>query len=827
MSSQDLNISLILKMIDQVTAPAKGVIKVMKRVNDQVEQAGRSGVEWSNQQIAANNARKSALMGEAFGVAAVAGSFAAALKPAIDFEKSISAVAAVSKATSVQQALLSSTARELGATTAWSASEAAGGMKFLGQAGFEVQETIAAMPGLLNLASAGNTDLARTADIASNILTGFNLKAAETGRVGDILTNTFTTSNTDLAMLGDTMKYVAPNAAALNIDLATVAAMVGKLGDAGIQGSQAGTALRAMMLRMASLPKPAAEALELLNVATVDAQGNLREMPTVLAEINEAMKDLGTGEQAKLINDIFGMEAASAATVLLQKAGSGALQTYAESLTESGSAARVANEMMNNTAGSIKRLQSMAESVAITLGTFLLPEVVSLIETVIPLMNTFQAWAEANPELVGQIFKIVAALLLFKLGSIGLRFALFTLLGPILQVIRLGSGLLILLPRLAAGLMALLSPMKLVRGALIAIKWAFMSSGIGALIAGVAMAGIWIYNNWSGLKVFFASLWGSFRDSLGPVGPMLDTVIAYAKKLWDWFADLLGPMDASAAQWAAWGEIAGAALGSVVNLLSGIVGGVFGHFLDKIEAVRAAFDDGLINGVFRLISEFNPFTLAIEGVVSLYALLMDFLGVPSEIVDSFRAFKLNDIGIDWMQSLWDGMAAVLPKMIAAIGAKLAGLKPQWLTDLQNWAGGGDTWSAHPDTFKPGRDSGGPVRAGHTYRVNERGEEWFTPLVDGSILPTRALQAAALASSMTGPASALPASQDMIARIDHRPAIHNVMNAPQITRQGDSIAIHVHAQPGMDAHAIALEVERQLARVKARNRANLYDEEGEQ
>lgn len=825
MATNDLNIAMVLKLIDQVTAPAKGVMKVMDSIDKQTTQMGRNGVEWSNQQIAANKARRSALTGEAFGLAAMAGSLAATLQPAIQFEKAMSNVAAVSNATSVQQALLSSTARELGATTAWSATEAAGGMKFLGQAGFEVNETVAAMPGLLNLASAGGMDLARTADIASNILTGFNMKATEMGDLGDVLTNTFTTSNTDLAMLGDTMKYVAPNAAALNISIEQTAAMVGKLGDSGIQGSQAGTALRAMMLRMSALPKPAADALKLLDVATVDAKGNLRDMPTVLAEVDAAMKGMGTGEQAKLINDIFGMEAASAATVLLQQAGTGALQTYAETLSETGSASRVASEMMDNTAGAIKRLQSMSESVAITVGSMLLPEIVNLIETVIPLLNVFQSWAEANPELVSQIFKIIAGLLLFKLGSIGLRFALFTLLGPILQIIRFGSGLLILLPRLAAGMMALLKPMKLVRLALIGIKWAFISTGIGALIAAVAMAGIWIYNNWSGLKVFFANLWGAFRDGLGPAAPMLDAVIALVSDLWGWVSNLLGPLDASADQWAEWGKLAGGALANIIGLLSELIVGVFGQFSEKVEAVRAAFDEGLINGVFRLISEFNPFTLAIEGVVSLYALIMEFLGVPAEIVDQFKSFKLNDIGMDWMQSLWDGMAEVLPKMIAAIGAKLASLKPQWLTDLQNFLGGGDTWSAPPETFLPGRDNGGPVRAGGTYRVNERGEEFFTPNVDGRIIPTRLIKAASMVSAMATPVAAMPSSADLVSRVDTRPAMQSIMHAPQITREGDKFEIHIHAAPGMDPAAIAREVERQLAKHRAQSRANLFDGEG--
>src|SRR5690606_18810915 len=140
---------------------------------------------------------------------------------------------------------------------------------------------------------AGRTELAQTADIASNILTGFKLTADQTGRLGDILVGTFTRSNVDLNMLGETMKYVAPVAADLGVNIETAAAMAGKLGDAGIQGSMGGTALRAILSRLAAPPKMAAEALEKLRIKTTDAKGNLRDMPAILNDIAKATARMG------------------------------------------------------------------------------------------------------------------------------------------------------------------------------------------------------------------------------------------------------------------------------------------------------------------------------------------------------------------------------------------------------------------------------------------------------------------------------------------------------------------------------------------------------
>src|SRR5690606_12481181 len=167
---------------------------------------------------------------------AIAGVFAAtggfigfSVRTAAEFEQAMSRVGALARATDEEMALLSRTARELGASTVFSASQAAEGMSFLAMAGFSVSEIVEAMPGLLDTAAAAQSGLGITADIVSNILSGFQIEARETTRIADVLTATFTSSNTTLEMLGDTMSYVAPVASALGISIEEVAAMTGRL----------------------------------------------------------------------------------------------------------------------------------------------------------------------------------------------------------------------------------------------------------------------------------------------------------------------------------------------------------------------------------------------------------------------------------------------------------------------------------------------------------------------------------------------------------------------------------------------------------------------
>ena len=229
----------------------------------------------------------------------------------------------------------------------------------------------------------------------------------------------------------------------------------------------------------------------------------------------------------------------------------------------------MAARLNDTTAGSLKRLQSIAESVAISVGTVLIPEVAKLLESVLPLIGALDAWAQANPELISMAFRLTAAFLALRLGSIALRWGLFTMLIPILKIIRAASWMLVLLPRMAGALLALLNPLKLVRAALIAIRLAFIATGVGAVLVGIAMAGIWIYNNWQGLKAFFVGFWSSFRAALGPAAPLLDAIVDRARRIRDWFASLLAPMDASEEQWLSWGLAAGEALGAVVERVAG------------------------------------------------------------------------------------------------------------------------------------------------------------------------------------------------------------------------------------------------------------------
>lgn len=290
---------------------------------------------------------------------------AASIKVGSDFEAGMSRVKAISGATGREFEALERTAMELGKTTVFSSTQASQGMQMLATAGFDTNEIIQAMPGLLDAAAAGQVDLATASDITSNVLRGFNIDAEDTGRVADVLTKAFTTSNTTMESLGETMKYVAPVASAAGFSLEEVAAASGILGDKGIVGSQAGTTLRAVMLRLINPPKQAAEALDQLGVSLVDSSGQMKPFYEIIGDLEEATKDMTDAQRTANISQIAGQQAASGLIAIMDEGGD-ALKEYTKDLENAGGTAeKVANEQLDNLQGDLKLLGSVLETVGI------------------------------------------------------------------------------------------------------------------------------------------------------------------------------------------------------------------------------------------------------------------------------------------------------------------------------------------------------------------------------------------------------------------------------------------------------------------------------
>jgi TP901 family phage tail tape measure protein len=305
--------------------------------------------------------RASALAGTLAGMVAAAASINGGIRTIADFQTAMAGVAAVTRATSTELEAMRDIAAELGRTTRFTAAQAADGLRFLGMAGFEASEAIAAIPAVLDLAAASGMELAQTADIASNIMSGFGIAASEAGAVADVLAAAASRANTNVQQLGSGMSYAAPIAAAMGVSLQDASAAIGVLSDAGIQGMRAGTALRAILSRLVAPSTEAAEALERMGVSAQSVNPELNSLSDIMTELGRAGID--TSDAIALV----GLEAAPALLAMASMAPRlGTLTAELQNVT--GEASRMATTMNDTLAGDWRTLASAASGLALALG---------------------------------------------------------------------------------------------------------------------------------------------------------------------------------------------------------------------------------------------------------------------------------------------------------------------------------------------------------------------------------------------------------------------------------------------------------------------------
>jgi TP901 family phage tail tape measure protein len=508
----DLNIALILKLIDQVTAPARRVSDALgdvERQTDQTNDASRRAGSASERAAAAHQKRAGELRGQALGVAAWGASLVGALQPAINFQDEMGRVGATLDANDAQLAALTAKARELGISTSWSAREAAGGMEELASAGFNTTQIIDAMAPTLSLARAGKIGIAEAADIAGVALNSFGLEAANMGDVADQMVAAATSASLEVNEIGESMKYVGAGARSAGVELPKVLAMFAALSKGGIKGSQAGTSLKAIFSGMSAPSKAGQDAMERIGLKTKDANGNLRDMFTLITELNEKTAGLGSADKIGVVNAIVGTEAQSGLLTLMQTAKDGDLQQFLSDVEKSqGTAARIAAQIDKSSKNQIGNFMGAVEDVAIAGGTALLPVLTDLLKQLAPFLEATSKWVDANPQLVAGIGKVVLGILALKIGVLGIGFAFNTVLGAVAIIGKLNLAF-TAARGFAMGFFGVFR-MSVALAGLGPTLLALATGPLGifiAVVAGVAALGYLVIKNWGVVKPFLVGLW--------------------------------------------------------------------------------------------------------------------------------------------------------------------------------------------------------------------------------------------------------------------------------------------------------------------------------
>lgn len=545
--------------------------------------------------------------------AVMAAPFVGMLSKAADFEAVMSKVKAITVSDDQAMQQLTATARELGQKTMFSATQAGEAMTYLGMAGWNSQQIMAGMPGLLDLAAASNTDLARTADIVSDDLTAFGLSAEHAGHMADVFAKTSTSTNTTVEMLGETMKYAAPVAHAFGASLEETAALTGLMANSGIKASAAGTALRSGFLRLAGTSAKSTKAIEEMGLSLSEATAQQEEARAALASLGIAMddtngprkmgaivrdladktKDMSKEQRLATLATIFGTNAASAWVAVIDQ-GPDALDQLTKELENSdGAAAAMAETMQNNARGAMVRLQSASESVAISIGSTMLPTLAELGDSLANEAAYVSKVASEHPELTEAIIKTSFAVMGMVIAYKTVRAIYYSVVAAKAAYVLATNSETLASARstIASGIhKAAMLGGTIATYAAAAAQWALnaamTANPIGlVIIAVVALiaAFIWLGTHFQAVSEFCTSMWESptaaiIAFMMGPIGWLIYAAMGLIAN-WDqvkaWFTLLWEDPKAALSQFYDW----------VMSKL----GGLFDWISEKWEWVRSIF----------------------------------------------------------------------------------------------------------------------------------------------------------------------------------------------------------------------------------------------
>ncbi|MBO6267355.1 MAG: phage tail tape measure protein, partial [Synergistaceae bacterium] len=295
------------------------------------------------------------------------------IEVASGFEESMSNVKALSGATADELEDLGGLAKELGATTKFTAKESADAMGYMAMAGWNAEQMLSGMPGVLQLAAASDEDLALVSDIVTDSLTAFGLTASDTSRYADILAQTATKANTNVALMGETFKYAAPLAGALKYDVEDVAVATGLMANAGIKGSEAGTTLRNMFTRLAKPTQESAHAMDKLGLSMSDGTGKMYTWMELMEQMRDSFAGLTEEQKTFYAVELAGQRGMSGLLAIVNASEEDFNKLSTAISNSSGAAQRMADIKLDNLNGQITLFNSALEATKTTIGEQLNP----------------------------------------------------------------------------------------------------------------------------------------------------------------------------------------------------------------------------------------------------------------------------------------------------------------------------------------------------------------------------------------------------------------------------------------------------------------------
>ena len=575
----------------------------------------------------------------------IAGLGVAAVKTTADFDSEMSKVSAISGATGTDLDKLRGKAREMGAKTKFSASEAAQGMQYMAMAGWKTQDMMDGLEGIMNLAAASGEDLASTSDIVTDALTAFGLSAKDSSHFSDILAAASSNANTNVSMMGETFKYAAPVLGSLGYTAEDAALAIGLMANAGIKSSQAGTSLRGAITNLAKPTDTVAAAMDKYGISLTDSSGKMLSLRELMEQLRQKLGGLSEAEQAQAAAALFGKNAMSGMLAIINGSDKDFEKLAGAIDNCDGSSEKMANTMNDNLQGQITILISQLQELAISFGEILMPKIRDIVTHIQNFVDKLNAMDEGQKETILRIGMFVAALapMLMGLGKVitfsaNVSRALGTLSAGLVKA----GGFSGVFTK-ALGLIT--SPAAIVVGAITAIT--------------AVIIHLWNTNEdfrntitaiWQKIKDAFTTFAAGISERLSALGITFSDVTSAIKTIWDGFCNLLAPVLE-----AAFNTIA-IALQTAFNVILGIwdvFSAVFsGDWSGAWEAVK-----GIFSSVWDGLKEyFSTIIGAVKGVANVF---LGWFGTNWETVwngvKTFFEGIWNGIS-SFFEGIWNGIS---------------------------------------------------------------------------------------------------------------------------------------------------------------------------
>lgn len=593
-------------------------------------------------------------IGIAAGAAAIAAgaAFKNIVDTGADFEQTLTNAAAKFpgqiRAGTEEFKRLRDAAANVGATTEFTASQAAEGLNFLAMAGMDATQSVSALPGVVDLATAAQVELGQATDMATDTLGAFGLATKDAtqlgknlSRVNDVIAKTTTSANTTVEDMFEAIKNGGPVATSAGASIETFSTLVGEMANAGIKGSKAGNTLKNVFVRLQAPAAAGASALKDLGVQTTDASGNMRDVVDILGDLNGAMEGMGSAERAANLDAIFGKRAIAGVSVLLQS-GSKRLNEYRGEINKAAGASKdMADTMRNTTTGDLKTLQSAVEAVKIAIFEVVkgpLREVIS----------SMTEWARANREVIAS----------------GIKDFVQGFVDNLPQIVKWGKRIGIIVgvfTAVAIAVKAVAAATALWNAVLAANPFTLIAM---AIIAAIAL----IIAFWPEISAFFIRIWEGIKEVSERIG---SAVGGFVESVW-------GPIK----------TFLTGAFEFVVGMLSIILMPVFGI----LRPVFAAFAAGaqFVKDNWGPISAF--FSAIWEGIVAVFNFGKEaVMGVITENVERFKAAWSTLT--DFWEGLWNGIVdvfwSIFGPIFDAIGSAVEKVQKLGKTTIGSFFLGGD------------------------------------------------------------------------------------------------------------------------------------------